>query len=68
VSPGDIRVHAEAARAGAGVVLLPDVGEIDVPKLVLMIERDQQASVPDRDIARHCYIFGRSASSLEIEP
>ena len=50
---GNVRVHAEAARAGAGVVLLADVRKIDVPKLVLVIERDQQASVPDGDIARH---------------
>ena len=55
--PGHVGEHAKPARPGAGVVLLPDVREVDVPQLILMIERHQQASVPDRNITRHPLYF-----------
>jgi hypothetical protein len=35
------------------VVLLPDVGEIKIADLVLVIERHQQPTVPDGDVTRH---------------
>jgi len=53
VFPRDVGVDAEAAGAGAGVVLLADVGEVDVAQLILMVESDQKASVADRNVTRH---------------
>src|SRR5206468_4383022 len=65
VPAGDVRVNAEAAGACAGVILLADVGEINIAKLVLMIEGDQQASVAHRNIARHVEpLFGYRARVL----
>jgi hypothetical protein len=53
VLTGDVGVDAEAAGAGAGVVLLADVRKVDVADLVLVIERHQQPSVPDGNVTRH---------------
>jgi hypothetical protein len=50
---GDVGVDAEAAGAGAGVVFLPDVGEVNVADLVEVVEGDEQAPVPDRDVTWH---------------
>jgi hypothetical protein len=48
-----VRVHAEPARPLAGVVLLPDVREVDVPHLVPVVERHQQPAVADGDVTGH---------------
>ena len=53
VLAGDVGVDAEAARPGAGVVLLPDVGEVDVADLVLAVEGDEQPAVADGDVTGH---------------
>ena len=53
VLAGDVGVDAEPARPVAGVVLLPDVGEIEVAQLVLVVEGDEQPPVADRDVTRH---------------
>jgi hypothetical protein len=50
---GEVTVDAEPAGAGAGVVLLTDVGEVDVANLVLVVEGDEQAPVADGDVTRH---------------
>jgi hypothetical protein len=49
----DVGVNAKTARPRAGVVFLTDVRVIHVANLVLMVERDEQSSVADRDIAWH---------------
>src|SRR5262249_48043552 len=46
---------AKTTRPGAGVVFLPDMGEVDVSDLVLVVERDEQSPVADRNITRHAY-------------
>ena len=50
---GHVGVDAEAARPRAGVVLLPDVREVHVADLVLVVERDQQPAVTDRNVTWH---------------
>jgi hypothetical protein len=35
------------------MVLLPDMGEIHVAKLILMIECNEQAPIGDGDVTRH---------------
>src|SRR5205814_8169705 len=53
VAVGDVGVDAEAARAVARVILLSHVREVDVANLILVIERDEQAAVANRNIAWH---------------
>ena len=50
---GNVGINAEPARPGAGVVFLPDVGEIDVADLILVVEGDEQTPVADRNVTWH---------------
>src|SRR5205823_1709335 len=53
IEPGKpaIDPNAEPAGSTAGVILLADPRVIDVAQLVIAIEVDQQAPVPDRQVA-----------------
>jgi hypothetical protein len=52
-APGNVGVDAEAAGPGAGVVFLSNVREIDVADLVLVIERQQETPIANRNISWH---------------
>jgi hypothetical protein len=53
VLTGDVGVNPESTRSGTGVVLLPDVGVINVANLILAIKGHQQSSIPDGDVTWH---------------
>ena len=52
--PGDavVRPHAES-RGGTGVILLPDMREVNVGQAVLRIECDDERAVADEKVTRH---------------
>src|SRR6185503_4934272 len=48
-----VGVDAKAAGPRPRVVLLPDMREVDVADLVMVIEGNQQLAVADRDVTWH---------------
>ena len=54
----------EAKRMARSVILHADVGEVDVPNSVLMIEHHQQATVRESEITRHRSNQRSSSSGL----
>jgi hypothetical protein len=63
---GKIGVNPKAARPRAGVVFLPDMGEIKIANLVLMVEGNEELSVPDRDITRHEKLFPIKPARIDL--
>jgi hypothetical protein len=48
-----IRVNAESEGGAAAVVFLPDMGEVDVAHLVLVVKRHQQPAITNGNVSRH---------------
>ena len=50
MDPGEVSVNpdAELERVSLGMVLLADVGVVDVPDAVVAVKADEQATVADR--------------------
>src|SRR5207253_1412547 len=51
--PRDIRIHAEPAGTGPGVVLLAHMRKVHVANLVTLVERHQHSPISNRNIPWH---------------